>query len=42
VRAKEEHPFRSLKCQFGYLKARYRELAKNTAQMETQFVLVNL
>ena len=42
VRAKVEHPFRVLKCQFGYLKARYRGLAKNTAQIETQFALANL
>jgi IS5 family transposase len=42
VRAKVEHPFRVLKCQFGYLKARYRGLAKNTAQNETQFALANL
>jgi transposase, IS5 family len=42
VRAKVEHPFRILKCQFGYLKARYRGLAKNTAQIETQFALANL
>lgn len=42
VRAKVEHPFRVLKCQFGYLKTRYRGLAKNTAQIETQFALANL
>jgi IS5 family transposase len=42
VRAKVEHPFRVLKCQFGYLKARYRGLAKNMAQIETQFALANL
>jgi IS5 family transposase len=42
VRAKVEHPFRVLKCQFGYLKARYRGLAKNAAQIETQFALANL
>jgi len=42
VRAKVEHPFRVLKCQFGYLKARYRGFAKNTAQIETQFALANL
>ncbi|WP_133061156.1 transposase, partial [Paraburkholderia hospita] len=42
VRAKVEHPFRVLKCQFGYLKARYRGLAKNTAHIETQFALANL
>ncbi|CAG9262863.1 transposase (fragment) [Paraburkholderia caribensis] len=42
VRAKVEHPFRVLKCQFGYLKARYQRLAKNTAHIETQFALANL
>ncbi|WP_109484276.1 IS5 family transposase [Paraburkholderia sp. C35] len=42
ARAKVEHPFRVLKCQFGYLKARYRGLAKNTAHIETQFALANL
>jgi IS5 family transposase len=42
VRANVEHPFRVLKCQFGYLKARYRGLAKNKAQIETQFALANL
>ena len=42
VRAKLEHPFRVLKCQFGYVKARCRGLAKNTVQIETQFALANL
>jgi IS5 family transposase len=37
-----EHPFRVLKCQFGYLEARYRGLAKSTAQIETRFALANL
>ena len=31
VRARVEHPFRVLKRQFGYMKTRYRGLAKNTA-----------
>jgi IS5 family transposase len=42
VRAKVEHPFRVLKCQFGYVKVRYRGLAKNTAQLVTLFALGNL
>lgn len=35
IRAKVEHPFRVLKRQFGYVKTRYRGLAKNTAQIVT-------
>lgn len=42
VRAKVEHAFRVLKCQFGYRKVRYRGLAKNTAQLVTLFALANL
>ena len=42
LRAKVEHPFRVLKCQFGYVKVRYRGLAKNTAQLVTLFALGNL
>jgi IS5 family transposase len=42
VRAKVEHPFRVLKRQFGYVKVRYRGLAKNTAQIVTLFALANL
>jgi IS5 family transposase len=42
VRAKVEHPFRVIKCQFGYVKVRYRGLAKNTAQLKTLFALSNL
>jgi IS5 family transposase len=33
VRAKVEHPFRVIKCQFGFTKVRYKGLAKNTAQL---------
>ncbi|SEC59867.1 transposase, IS4 family /transposase, IS5 family [Pseudomonas anguilliseptica] len=33
VRAKVEHPFRVIKRQFGYVKTRFRGLAKNTAQL---------
>ncbi|MDR0771012.1 MAG: IS5 family transposase [Burkholderiales bacterium] len=42
IRAKVEHPFRVIKCQFGYTKVRYRGLAKNTAQIKTLFALSNL
>ena len=42
VRAKVEHQFRVIKCQFGYRKVRYRGLAKNTAQVMTLFALSNL
>ena len=42
IRAKVEHPFRVVKRQFGFLKVRYRELKKNTAQLFTLFALSNL
>ena len=42
IRAKGEHPFRVLKCQFGYRKTPYRGLAKNGAQLNVLFALVNL
>ena len=42
VRAKVEHPFRVVKCQFGFTKVRYKGLAKNTAQLLTLFALSNL
>jgi len=42
IRAKVEHPFRVIKRQFGYLKTRYRGLAKNAAQVYTLFALANL
>ena len=42
VRAKVEHIFRVIKCQFGYRKARYRGLAKNAAQMFSLMALANL
>ena len=42
IRAKVEHPFRVLKTQFGFTKARYRGLKKNTAQIVTLFALSNL
>ena len=42
VRARVEHPFRVIKRQFGYIKTRYRGLAKNRAQLFTLFALDNL
>ena len=42
VRAKVEHPFRVIKRQFGYVKVRYRGLAKNTEQVLTLFALSNV
>ena len=37
-----EHPFRVVKRQFGFVKVRYRGLAKNTGQIVTLFALANL
>ena len=42
VRAKVEHPFRVIKQQFGFTKARYRGLPKNAAKLNTLFALSNL
>ncbi len=42
VRAKVEHPFRVIKRQFGFVKVKYRGLAKNTANLVTLFALSNL
>jgi IS5 family transposase len=42
IRAFVEHPFRVIKRQFGYIKVRYRGLAKNAAQQTTLFALSNL
>lgn len=42
VRAKVEHPFRVIKCQFGYTKVRFRGLAKNIVQQTILFALSNL
>ena len=42
VRPKDEHPFRVIKRQFGYMKVRFRGLAKNIAQQTTLFALSNL
>jgi transposase, IS5 family len=42
VRAKVEHVFRVLKCQFGYRKVRYRGIVKNGAQVFSLLALGNL
>jgi transposase, IS5 family len=42
VRAKVEHVFRVVKCQFGYRKVRYRGLGKNSAQVFSLLALANL
>ena len=42
VRAKVEHIFRVVKCQFGYRKVRYRGIAKNGAQVFALLALTNL
>ena len=42
IRAKVEHPFRVIKRQFGYVKVKYRGLAKNTANLMTLFALSNI
>src|ERR1700687_1415271 len=42
VRAKVEHVFRVMKCQFGYRKVRYGGIAKNGAQVFALLALANL
>ena len=42
LRAKVEHPFRVLKCQFGFTKTRYRGLKKNDNKLAVMFGLANL
>ena len=42
IQSKVEHPFRIVKCQFGFVKARYKELAKNDSQLVMLFNLANL
>ena len=41
-RAKVEHPFRIVKCQFGFKKAYYRGIDKNDLKLKLLFTLVNL
>lgn len=42
VRAKVEHLFRVLKCQFGFTKVRYRGLEKNANHLFAALALVNI
>lgn len=42
IRAKVEHPFRIIKCQFGFTKARYRGLKKNDGKLAMLFALANV
>jgi IS5 family transposase len=42
IRAKVEHPFRIIKCQFGFTKARYRGLMKNDSKLAMLFTLANI
>jgi|GEM_PF-5260617 len=36
IRAKVKHPFRVIKCPFGFTKARYRSLMKNDGKLENR------
>lgn len=42
IRAKVEHPFRTIKCVFGHTKLRYKGLAKNASQFTALCMLQNL
>ncbi|HBN5389292.1 TPA: IS5 family transposase [Citrobacter freundii] len=42
IRARVEHPFRIIKRQFGFVKARYKGLLKNDSQLAMLFTLANL
>ena len=42
IRAKVEHPFRILKCQFGFSKTRLRGLMKNHNRLSMLFAMCNL
>ncbi|EUB41689.1 transposase, IS4-like family protein [Klebsiella sp. AS10] len=42
IRARGEHPFRIIKRQFGFVKARYKGLLKNDNQLAMLFTLANL
>jgi len=42
IRAKVEHPFRIIKCQLGFTKARYRGLMKNDSKLAMLFALANI
>ena len=42
IRAKVEHPFRIIKCQFGFRKVFYRGIRKNNLKLTMLFALANL
>jgi len=42
IRAKVEHTFRIIKCQFGFTKTRYRGLKKNDSKLAMLFTLANI
>ncbi|RNF46978.1 IS5/IS1182 family transposase, partial [Marinomonas hwangdonensis] len=42
IRAKVEHPFRILKCQFGFRKVVYKGLSKNDNKLAVLFALGNI
>jgi IS5 family transposase len=42
IRAKVEHPFRIIKCQFGFRKVVYRGLKKNDNKLAMLFALANV
>ena len=42
IRAKVEHPFQILKCQWNYKKTRYKGIHKNSMNLYTLFSLVNI
>ena len=42
IRAKVEHPFRIIKCQFGFVKTMYRGLKKNDNKLAMLFGLANI
>ncbi len=42
VRARVEHLFRIIKCQFGYRQVRYRGLEKNRIQVMSLMAMANL
>ncbi len=42
IRAQAEHPFRIIKCQFGFTKAHYCGLMKNDCMLAMLFALANI
>lgn len=42
IRAKDEHPFRAIKQQFGFQKIRLRSIVKNRCKANLSVALTNL